>query len=149
MKKLIVFFSASGITRQRAEELKAKTDSDIYEIIPESVYTNADRDWRNKKSRSSVEMQDKTSRPEIKGELPDVSGYDVIYIGFPIWWGVAPRIVNTFIESEDLRGKTIVVFATSGGSGSGHAVEDLKRNYPELSFKDGGLLNGRVDGDIL
>ena len=149
MKKLIVFFSASGITRQRAEELKVKVNSDIYEIIPESVYTNADLDWRNKKSRSSVEMLDKTSRPEIKGELPDVSGYDVIYIGFPIWWGVAPRILNTFIESVDLSGKTIVVFATSGGSGSVHAVEDLKRNYPELSFIDGGLLNGRVDGDIL
>ena len=101
--KLIAFFSASGVTRKAAEALSAVSGADTYEIVPEEIYTDEDLDWRNKKSRSSAEMQDESSRPAIKGNLPDLSSYDTVYIGFPIWWGVAPRIINTFIEKSDLK----------------------------------------------
>lgn len=147
--KLIVFFSASGVTRKAAEALAAVSGADTYEIIPEKIYTDEDLDWRNKKSRSSVEMQDESSRPAIKGNLPDLSSYDTVYIGFPIWWGVAPRIINTFIEKSDLKGKRIVIFATSGGSALPYAVKDLEKKYPELNIENGKLLNGRVTEDII
>lgn len=147
--KLIVFFSASGVTRKAAEALAAVSGADTYEIIPEKIYTDEDLDWRNKKSRSSVEMQDESSRPAIKGDLPDLSSYDTVYIGFPIWWGVAPRIINTFIEKSDLKGKRIVIFATSGGSALPYAVKDLGKKYPELNIESGKLLNGKVTEDII
>ena len=147
--KLIVFFSASGVTRKAVEALAAVSGADTYEIIPEKIYTDEDLDWRNKKSRSSVEMQDESSRPAIKGNLPDLSSYDTVYIGFPIWWGVAPRIINTFIEKSDLKGKRIVIFATSGGSTLPYAVKDLEKKYPELNIENGKLLNGRVTEDII
>ena len=105
--------------------------------------------WMDRKSRSSLEMKDHNSRPNIKGEKPDLSRYDSIYIGFPIWWGVAPRIINTFIEGNDLSGKDIVIFATSGGSSLSPAVKDLQKRYPELDIKEGKLLNGHVTGDIV
>lgn len=147
--KLIVFFSASGVTRKAAEALSAVSGADTYEIVPEEIYTDEDLDWRNKKSRSSVEMQDESSRPAIKGNLPDLSSYETFYIGFPIWWGVAPRIINTFIEKSDLKGKRIVIFATSGGSTLPYAVKDLEKKYPELNIENGKLLNGRVTEDII
>lgn len=147
--KLIVFFSASGVTRKAAEALAAVSGADTYEIIPEKIYTDEDLDWRNKKSRSSVEMQDESSRPAIKGNLPDLSSYDTVYIGFPIWWGVAPRIINTFIEKSDLKGKRIVIFATSGGSALPYAVKDLEKKYPKLNIESGKLLNGKVTEDII
>ena len=149
MKKLIAYFSATGVTRRQSEKLAAVTGADLYEIVPEVPYSDEDLDWNDLKSRSSAEMKDPSSRPGIRGSLPDISGYDMIYIGFPIWWGVAPRIISTFIESLDPEGKTIIIYATSGGSSLFHAVEDLERRYPGLCIRSGKLLNGRVDGDII
>ena len=147
--KLIAFFSASGVTRKAAEALSAVSGADTYEIVPEEIYTDEDLDWRNKKSRSSVEMQNESSRPAITVNLPDLSSYHTVYIGSPIWWGVAPRIINTFIEKSDLKGKRIVIFATSGGSTLPYAVKDLEKKYPELNIENGKLLNGRVTEDII
>ena len=147
MKKLVTYFSASGVTRKAAEEL-AKI-ADIYEIRPEKPYMSEDLDWRNKKSRSSLEMQDDSSRPALFEKTPDITKYDTVYIGFPIWWGVAPRCVNTFIENSDLKGKEVVIFATSGGSGLDYAVNDLKRRYPELNIKSGRLVRGKVTEDMV
>ena len=144
MKRLTAYFSASGVTAKAARELAALINSDLYEIEPAEPYSAADLDWMDKKSRSSLEMKDSSSRPAIRGPLPDTSGYDMICIGFPIWWGVAPRLINTFIESCDLQGKQIVIFATSGGSQLEHAVNDLRRSYPEHNIRSGRLLNGRV-----
>ncbi len=148
MKKLVVYFSASGVTAKKAKELAAAIGADAMAIEPKEPYTAADLDWRNKKSRSSVEMQNPASRPAIK-KNEDISGYDRIYIGYPIWWGVAPRAVNTFIESNNLDGKEIVIFATSGGSGIDYAINDMKKNYPALNIIGGKLLNGKVEGDII
>lgn len=147
--KLVVYFSASGVTRRKAEALASAIGADFHEIIPEKAYTAQDLDWMDKKSRSSVEMKDESSRPEIKGGKIDLSEYDTVYIGFPIWWGVAPRIINTFIEENDLKGKRVVIFATSGGSPLPPAVKDLQRKYPDLDIESGKLLNGRVDGDVI
>lgn len=149
MNKLIAYFSASGRTRKAAEKLAETVGADTYEIRPEEPYSAADLDWTDKMSRSSVEMKDESARPAIAGSLPDSSAYDAIYIGFPIWWGVAPRIINTFIEGCDLRGRKIAVFATSGGSSLPYAVDDLRKRYPDLDIVEGKLLNGRIDGDII
>ena len=148
MKKIVTYFSASGETRRAAEALAKVAGADLYEIKPAQPYTNADLDWRDKNSRTTVEMKDQASRPAL-AEKTDLSAYDVVYIGFPIWWGVAPHIVNTFIESTDLTGKQLVAFATSGGSGLDPAVKVLKQKYPELNIKAGKLLNGKVTKDIL
>ena len=148
MKKIVTYFSASGETRRAAEALAKVAGADLYEIKPAQPYTNADLDWRDKNSRTTVEMKDQASRPAL-AEKTDLSAYDVVYIGFPIWWGVAPHIVNTFIESTDLTGKQLVTFATSGGSGLDPAVKVLKQKYPELNIKAGKLLNGKVTKDIL
>ena len=149
MKKLIAYFSASGVTRRAARQLADVIGADIYEIRPEEPYSAADLDWTDKKSRSSVEMADASMRPAIAGSLPDISEYGTIYIGFPIWWGIAPRIISTFIEGCGLEGKKIVIFATSGGSSLPPAVKDLKMMYPSLDITGGKLLNGRIDGDIV
>ena len=149
MKKLVAYFSANGITGRAARQLADAAKADIYEIRPEKPYSAADLDWTDRNSRSSVEMKDVSMRPAIAGSLPDLSAYDAIYIGFPIWWGVAPRIINTFIEGCDLRGKKIAIFATSGGSPLPYAVDDLMKRYPDLDIIAGRLLNGRVDGDII
>ena len=111
MKTLIAYFSASGVTRKLAEKIEALTQADLYEITPKVPYTKADLNWMNSKSRSSLEMKDKTSRPEIEGRVENIEQYDVIYLGFPIWWYVAPTIINTFLESYNLTGKTIIPFA--------------------------------------
>ena len=149
MKKLVTFFSASSVTRKAAEELAKVAGADLYEIKPKEPYTAHDLDWRDKKSRSSLEMQNEASRPDLEGSLPDISDYDTVYIGFPIWWGVCPRIVNTFIESVNLEGKDIVLFATSGGSQMPYALNDIKKKYPSLIIKGSKLIKGPVTSDII
>ena len=115
-KTLVAYFSASGVTRRVAENLATAAGADIYEIRPAVPYTSADLNWMDKKSRSTVEMKDKSSRPELADTDADIASYDKIFVGFPIWWYTAPTIINTFLESYDFSGKTIVLFATSGGS---------------------------------
>ena len=142
MKTLVTYFSASGVTRNAAKELADIIGADLFEITPETLYTEADLDWRDKQSRSSVEMADKTSRPALKdGGKVDLTNYDVVFVGFPIWWYTAPTLINTFIEANDFAGKTIVPFATSGGSNITKACEDLQAAYPNLKFGEGRLLN--------
>lgn len=140
-KVLVAYFSATGTTEDVAEKIAAVTGGELHEIAPEQAYTNADLDWNNRQSRSSVEMNDPKSRPALKEKKANMADYDVVYIGFPIWWGVAPHIVNTFIESHDLKGKTLIPFATSGGSGISQAVAALRKAYPDLNWQDGKLLN--------
>ncbi|MBQ3626717.1 MAG: NAD(P)H-dependent oxidoreductase [Synergistaceae bacterium] len=140
-KRLVAYFSASGVTERVAKNLAEAAGADLYEIKPKVPYTNADLNWNNSNSRSSVEMRDKTSRPELADKSANISGYDVIFLGFPIWWYVAPTIINTFLESYDFAGKTIILFATSGGSGFGKAVEGLKPSAPQATIKEGKLLN--------
>ena len=149
MKKLVAYFSASGVTEKAAKQLAAIAGADLHEIAPAQVYTKEDLDWTNKHSRSTLEMTDPASRPELAEKKTDLSAYDVVYIGFPIWWGVAPHAVNTFIESNDLSGKKLVIFATSGGSGLAYAVDSLKKQYPGLAIQSGKLLNGNVTKDLL
>ena len=148
-KKLVAYFSASGVTKSAAERLAKAAKADIFEIKPKVPYTRADLDWTNKKSRSSVEMNNPDSRPEIAERLSNMDEYDTVFIGFPIWWYVAPTIINTFVESYDLSGKTIVPFATSGGSGMGRTVEILKSLCPaSVKWENGKTLN-RVSEDEL
>ena len=127
-KKLVAFFSCTGTTKKVAENLSKAIGGDLYEIVPTKLYTNADLNWTDKTSRSSLEMNDKNSRPEIATKVSNMEDYDTIFIGFPIWWYVAPRIINTFLESYDFSGKKIIVFCTSGGSGLGNTVADLKQS---------------------
>ena len=145
-KVLVTYFSASGVTAGAAETLARAAGADLYEIRPAQAYTKEDLDWNNKQSRSSLEMTDETSRPDMADNDSHAGGYDVVFIGFPIWWGVAPRVVNTFIESNDLTGKKIVIFATSGGSGIDYAINDMKKRYPQLAIAGGRLLS-RKDTD--
>ncbi|HJA48481.1 MAG TPA: NAD(P)H-dependent oxidoreductase [Candidatus Agathobaculum intestinipullorum] len=146
---LVAYFSASGITAKAAKTLAAAIDGDLYEIKPAVPYTSADLNWMDKRSRSSIEMQDATSRPALADGDAPVAGHDVIFLGFPIWWYVAPTIINTFLERYDFSGKTIVLFATSGGSGLGKSAVGLQANAPGAKFIDGRLLNGRLDKDEL
>lgn len=138
-KKLVAYFSASGVTAQVAGKLTEAVGADLFEIAPKVPYTKADLDWMDAKSRSTVEMKDPGSRPELAAALPNAADYDTVYVGFPIWWYVAPTIVNTFLESIDLSGRTVVPFATSGGSGMGKTNERLAP-----SCKGAKLLNGKV-----
>lgn len=143
-KTLVAYFSASGTTAKAAEALAKAANADIYEIKPAVPYTRADLDWTNKKSRSSVEMSDKSSRPELADKGADIAGYDTVLLGFPIWWYVAPTIINTFLESYDFSGKKIVLFATSGGSGFGKTVESLKGSVSaDAQIIEGKILNGK------
>ena len=141
MKTLIVYFSATGNTKAAAQRLAKEHNADLYEITPEVPYTAADLDWRDKTSRSTIEMQDKTSRPAIKGRCENIADYDTVWIGFPIWWYTAPTIVNTFIEAHDLSGKTLNVFATSGGSDVKDSYNDLKKAYPQYKWGESQLMN--------
>lgn len=125
-RKLVAYFSPSGVTKRVAERLAKAADADLFEIKPAVPYSQADLDWTNKKSRSSVEMGNPDSRPEIAERLENMEEYDTVFLGFPIWWYVAPTIIDTFLESYDFSGKTIVPFATSGGSGFGRTAEVLK-----------------------
>lgn len=144
-KKLVAFFSASGVTAQAARSLADAAGADLYEIKPAVPYTNADLDWMNKKSRSSIEMNDKASRPAIADTNAHVADYDVVFVGFPIWWYIAPTIINTFLERYDFSGKKIVLFATSGGSGFGKTTENLQPSAPNAKIIEGKVLNGRHD----
>ena len=141
MKTLVAYFSATGTTEAVAKELAEMTGATLYEIKPEVKYTAADLDWRNKESRSTIEMQDKSSRPAIVKDLKDADSYDVIYIGFPVWWYTAPTIINTFIEAYGFEGKTVIFFATSGGSSIDKANKDFAAAYPKISWKAGKTLN--------
>ena len=140
-KKLVAYFSASGVTEKVANMIAEAAGADIYEIKPEIPYTTADLNWMDKKSRSSVEMSDKTIRPAIADKDANIEAYDEIVIGFPIWWYVAPTIINTFLESYDFSGKKIVLFATSGGSGFGNTVSELLSSAPGAEIVEGKLLN--------
>ena len=140
-KKLVAYFSASGTTKKVAEMIAESAGADMFEIEPKVAYTKADLNWMDKKSRSSVEMNDKKFRPEIVNTPLDVNAYDEIILGFPIWWYVAPTIINTFLESYDLSGKQIVLFATSGGSGFGNTVKELQPSAPDAVITEGRLLN--------
>ena len=148
MKTLVAYFSATGITKGVAQQLAEVTGGTLHEIKPEQLYTDADLDWRDKQSRSSVEMEDKTSRPAITDKLPNMQDYDVVYVGFPIWWYTCPTIINTFMEAYDFTGKTVIPFATSGGSSIKKACEDLKAAYPNVNWKEGKLLNGTSKKDL-
>ena len=143
-KKLVAYFSASGVTAKVADMLADAVGADIHEIQPKVPYTKADLNWMDKKSRSSIEMADKKIRPEIAESNVRIEDYDVIFLGFPIWWYVAPTIINTFLEKYDFSGKKIVLFATSGGSKFGNTVEELKVSIADnVEIVEGKLLNGR------
>lgn len=141
-KKLVAYFSASGVTAKVAENLSKAAGADLYEIKPAVPYTKEDLNWMNKQSRSSVEMRDKSSRPALADTDADIAAYDTIFIGFPIWWYIAPTIINTFLEAYDFSGKKIVLFATSGGSGFGKAVDSLQPSAPDAEIIAGEILNG-------
>ncbi len=147
-KTLVAYFSASGVTKKSAEKIAQAANADIFEIEPSVLYTDADLDWRNKNSRSSVEMSDLSLRPAILKKVENMSQYDTVIIGFPIWWYTAPTIINTFIESYDLSGKKIALFATSGGTGIEKSVSDLKAGYPELNIVGGKRFTFSSDSDI-
>ena len=141
-KTLVAFFSAIGNTKRVAEKLAAAIDSDLYEIKPAVPYTSADLNWRDRHSRSSVEINDPSSRPELTDYHANIAGYDRIFLGFPIWWYTAPTVVRSFLESYDFTGKTIILFATSGGSGLGKTAKELASSCPGAAIEDGRLLNG-------
>ena len=149
MNALVAYFSASGTTAKAAKVLAKAADADLYEIKPAIPYTRADLNLMDKGSRSSVEMSDKHSRPALADTDAPIAGHDVIFLGFPIWWYVAPTIVNTFLESYDFTGKTIILFATSGGSGLGKSAVSLRASVPGARIVDGRLLNGRLNADEL
>lgn len=148
VKRLVVYFSASGTTKKVAEKLAVVANADIYEIRPMVPYTKEDLNWMDKKSRSSIEMNDKSIRPEIVKDNLNISSYDTILLGFPIWWYVAPTIINTFLESYNFSGKRIILFATSGGSGFGNTVKELKSSAANAEIIEGKILN-RASNDQL
>ena len=147
-KRLVAFFSASGTTKKVAEMMASAADADMYEIMPKQPYSKADLNWMDKKSRSSVEMSDKKFRPEISDTDVFIDQYDEIILGFPIWWYVAPTIMNTFLEKYDFTGKKIVLFATSGGSGFGNTVSELKPSAPDAEIVEGKVFHRAAKQEI-
>ena len=147
-KKLVAYFSASGTTRKIAEIIAQVAEADLYEIMPKQPYSKADLNWMDKKSRSSVEMRDKKFRPEIRDMDAQIDKYNEVILGFPIWWYVAPTIINTFLESYDFSGKKIVLFATSGGSGFGNTVKELMPSAPDANIVEGKILNHVSTQDV-
>lgn len=147
-KKLVAYFSASGVTKSYAEKLAKAADADLFEIKPEVPYTKADLDWMDKNSRSTVEMKNPDSRPEIAEKLADMAKYDTVFLGFPIWWYVAPTIVDTFLESYDFSNKTIIPFATSGGSGMGKTSDILRKVCPDADIKNGKVINNMSESTL-
>ena len=145
---LVAYFSATGTTMDVAKRLARATDSDLFAIVPADPYTSADLNWRDKQSRSTLEASDPSCRPTITSRVEHIEDYDTIFLGFPIWWYVAPTIINTFLESYDLSGKTIVLFATSGGSGMGKTASVLKACAPNAKIVDGGILNNASDAEL-
>ena len=149
MSTLVAYFSATGTTAQAAKTLAEATGADLFEIVPEQPYSAADLNWNDKSSRSSREMADEKCRPAIADDGPSVDTYDTVFLGFPIWWYVEPRIIDTFLEAHDFSGKTIVPFATSGGSGLGRAPQRMATLAPGATVFEGRLLNGQLDMDDL
>lgn len=147
-KKLVAFFSASGTTRNVAEMIAQAAEADLYEIVPKQPYSKADLNWMDKKSRSSVEMSDKKIRPEITDKDAGIDQYDEIILGFPIWWYVAPTIINTFLEKYDFSGKKIILFATSGGSGFGNTVSELKASALNAQIVEGKVFHSAAKQEI-
>ncbi len=141
-KKLVAYFSASGTTAKVAKDLANAAGAELYEIKPAVPYSRADLNWQDKHSRSSVEMRDKSSRPELADTDANIAEYETVFIGFPIWWYIAPTIINTFLEAYDFSGRKIVLFATSGGSGFGKAVASLQPSAPKATIIEGEILNG-------
>ena len=148
-KTLVAYFSASGVTEKAAQNLAKAAGADLYQIRPAVSYTGADLNWMDKKSRSSVEMNDKSSRPAIADKDAHIKQYDTIFLGFPIWWYVAPTIINTFLESYDWTGKKIVLFATSGGSGLGKSAACLRDSAKGAQIIEGKMLNGNYSPEVL
>lgn len=148
-KTLVAYFSAEGTTRRVAENLAQAAGADLYEIRPAVPYTRVDLNWMDKKSRSSVEMNDRSYRPELADKDADIASCDRIFLGFPIWWYVAPTIINTFLESYDFTGKTIILFATSGGSGLGKTAQSLKESCPGAVIQEGKMMNGNPSVESL
>ena len=148
-KILVACFSASGVTKRVGKEIARIAGGDFYEITPKEIYTSDDLNWTKKTSRSSVEMNDPSARPEIAGAVADMDAYDTVIVGFPIWWGVAPRIIETFLESYDFSGKTIVPFCTSGGSGVGRSDAALHKNVSgDVKWERGRQINRPNDNEI-
>ena len=143
-KKLVAYFSAGGTTKKIAEQIAEAGNADLCEITPKVAYTTADLNWMDKKSRSSVEMNDPASRPEIAKQVENMDMYDTVLVGFPIWWYVEPKIIDTFLDSYDFAGKTVIPFATSGGSGIENVEKNLQKEYPNINWGKGKLLNGSV-----
>lgn len=148
MKKLVAYFSASGETKAVAQKLAQTVNADLFEIVPQQIYTNADLNWRDKHSRSSVEMNDRACRPAMAA-APDVSGYDVIFVGFPVWWYREPSIIDTFMESTDFTGKTVVPFCTSGGSGLGDAAKNMQDLAQGAKVPNGKRFSASASSDEL
>ena len=137
MKNLVAYFSASGVTRDVASKLNSLVGGDLFEIVPEEKYSSEDLDWTNNESRSSIEMNDSNSRPKISSKIADISQYDRIFIGYPVWWYTFPRIINTFLEEYNFSGKEIVPFCTSGSSGIGSASNDMDKIVPDAKVLEG------------
>lgn len=147
-KTLVAYFSAGGTTKRVAERLASAANADLFEIRPSVAYTSADLNWMDNSSRSTLEMRDSAARPEIAEKLPSMAEYDRVFLGYPIWWYVAPRIMESFVESYDFSGKTLIPFATSGGSGMGKTADTLKKLTPGAAWKSGKLLNGVSDKEL-
>ncbi len=148
-KTLVAYFSASGTTAKAAASLAAAVAGDLYEIKPAVPYTRKDLNWQDMGSRSSLEMKDPSSRPELADRDANIAAYDRIFLGFPIWWYTAPRIIRSFLESYDFSGKTIILFATSGGSGLGKIAKELSSSCPSAVLKEGRLMNGRLSTEAI
>lgn len=148
-KVLVAYFSASGVTAGVAKKLADGIGADLFEIVPETLYTKADLNWMDKKSRSSVEMNDRASRPAIASTVEDMAGYDVVFVGFPVWWYREPSIIDTFMEAYDFSGKTVIPFATSGGSGLGDSADNLQALAPGAKVVDGKRFSASVSADKL
>ena len=148
-KTLVAYFSASGTTAKAAASLAAAVAGDLYEIKPAVPYTRKDLNWQDMGSRSGLEMKDPSSRPELADRDANIAAYDRIFLGFPIWWYTAPRIIRSFLESYDFSGKTIILFATSGGSGLGKIAKELSSSCPSAVLKEGRLMNGRLSTEAI
>ncbi len=146
-KTLVSYFSASGVTRSVAEKISKVVNADLFEIEPVNHYTNEDLDWNNKESRTTVEMNNKSSRPEIKNKVNNLNDYDTVIIGFPVWWYTAPTIINTFIEENDLTNKKVYIFVTSGSSSFAGSLKDLRNTYPTINFVNGKRFTGSETSD--
>lgn len=148
-KVLVAYFSASGVTKALSERFAGAIGADLYEILPQEIYTNADLNWMDKKSRSSVEMNDRASRPAIGNKVENMGQYSTVFVGFPIWWYREPSIIDTFMEAYDFSGKTVIPFATSGGSGLGDSAKNMQALAPGAKVEEGQKFSGRAGEEEL